>query len=69
MRIVEPVGPVVAVPPARNNTEGLFHPQEKRENRFLAIFQEVSNRCRPVAGRIVSSGRIPFLRGRGTGRS
>ncbi|MBF0145943.1 MAG: hypothetical protein HQL84_08825 [Magnetococcales bacterium] len=62
MRIVEPVGPVAAIPPVQKNTEGILHPQRKPENPFIAIFQEVSNRCRLAAGR---SGRNLFLRKRG----
>ena len=65
LRIVEPVGPAAAVPPAPKNVEGILHSQRKPENPFIAIFQEVSNRCRLAAGRSVSSGRIPFLRKRG----
>ncbi|MBF0605543.1 MAG: hypothetical protein HQL07_17860 [Nitrospirae bacterium] len=64
MRIIEPVWPVVPVPPSQKQAEEPLHTHKKAEKLFLTIFQEVADRCRPSGGRQSPSRRLPFLGGR-----
>ncbi|HIJ83567.1 MAG TPA: hypothetical protein HPQ00_05095 [Magnetococcales bacterium] len=69
MRIVEPVWPILPMPPSQKMVDGSFRSQHPSGNLFLGIFQEVTNRSRLSTGRPSLGVRNPFFGGRRTERN